>query len=478
MKEKLKSFKNSAFVNGLKYFLGSPYFPFLSAAITLLCYYTGLDTLLICYLGIALVLILLLLEDIAPIINILLYIRICLSVKNNPDYNDVALTQWGMFIPAIIIGAVAIAVLIWRVVITCKSGSFKPTPMLYGMAAFAAVILLGGLGAKDYSPQNLMFGAFMLLALVGVYALAKDNINCDEKTFMQVAYALVAFSVVLVVELAVNYLTVDSITAGGEINRGEIVFGWGPYTSYGVLAVMTIPAITYLAGKLKYGFLLTAYAIVVAAAIILSCARQGIVALVIIYPISLLVLLIKGKNKFANATVVTALLIACAILFAVYFDKVAEFFKDLFANVIVDGELDGSGRMKLWRQGIENFKNYPVFGIGFYTKTIYPYNSFRFLPYVYHNTIVQMLGACGIIGLIVYAIHRVQTVISFCKNVTIERTFIVLAACSILITSLMDVHLFGIWLTMAYAFFVAVLEKSLNTSYGTKLFSKATVEVR
>ena len=462
MKDKIKILKNSAFINGLKYFLESVYFPFLCMAVALLCYYTGLDILLICYLGASAVLIVLLLEDITPVLNVLLYVRVCLSVKNNPEYGGVPLTQWGMLIPAIIIGAAAVAALIYRAVIMFKRAQFKPTNMLYGMAAFSAVIFLGGLGAKDYSPQNLMFAAFMFLALVVVYAIAKDNIRCNEKTFMQIAWALVAFSVLLVVELAVNYITVDGIIVDGKIVRGAIIFGWGPYTSYGVLSVMTLPAVTYLAGKLKYGFLLTAYAIVVAGATILSCARQGIVALIIIYPVCLLILLIKGQNKFANACVVTVLLAVCVILFAVYFERVAGFFKTLFANVIVDGELDGSGRMKLWRQGIINFKNYPVFGIGFYTDTIYDYKVFRFLPYVYHNTIVQMLGACGIVGIIVYGVHRVQTVLCYFKKVTVERTLIVLAGMSILITSLLDVHLFGIWLTMVYGFYVAVLEKSLT----------------
>lgn len=471
MKEKIKTLKNSAFVKALKYFFESAYFPFVCAAIALLCYYTGLDSLLLCYLGISVVLILLLLEDITPVINILLYIRVCLSVQNNPEYGDVPLSQWGTLIPAVIIGAIAIATLVYRFVKTCKSGNFKPTYMLYGMIAFSAVIFLGGLGAKDYSPQNLMFAAFMFLALVCVYAIAKDNVICNEKTFVQIAWALVAFSVLLVVELAVNYITVDDIIVNGKINRGAIIFGWGPYTSYGVLSVMTLSAITYLAGKLKYGFLLTAYAIVVVFATILSCARQGIVAMVIIYPICLVLLLIKGQNKFSNACIITALCVACVILFAMYFDRVAEFFKTLFANVIVNGEFDGSGRMRLWRQGIANFKNYPVFGIGFYTDTIYPYHSFRFLPYVYHNTLVQMLGACGIVGLIVYLIHRVQTVLCYFKKVTVERTFVVLASMSIIITSLMDVHLFGIWLTMVYAFFVAALEKSLTAKCESKLIA-------
>lgn len=472
MKEKLQSLKNSAFINGLKYFFSSPYYPFSCAAIGLICYYTGLDSVFLCYLGITATLVILLLEDITPIINFLLYIRVCLSVQNNPEYNNIPFGQWGMLVPAIIVGVFVITALVYRVVNNFRFKQFKPTPMLYGMAAFSAVIFLGGLGAENYRFQNLMFGAFMFLALVVIYAVVKDNIKCSEKTFTQIAFALFAFSVLLVVELAVNYLTVDDIIINGEINRSAIRFGWGPYTSYGVLAVMTIPAITYLAGKLKYGFPLTLYAAVVAAATILSCARQGIAALIVIYPLALLLQIVKGKNKIANGCLMGVILVICLVFFGMYFDSIIGFIKKLFENVIVNGEFDGSGRKILWNQAIINFKKYPVFGIGFYTDTIYDYTNFRFLPYVYHNTILQMLGACGIIGLIAYAVHRLQTVLCYCKNVTVERSFIVLAAMSILITSLLDVHLFGIWLTMVYGFFVAVLEKSVNSPYGIKVFQR------
>ncbi len=460
MKETMEKFKNNALVNGFKYFLGSAYFPFLSAAVALLCYYTGLDVVLMCYLGITAAAILLLLEDISPVLNVLLYLRVCLSLEKSPLYSDSALAKWGLLIPAIIIAAAAIIILIYRIVRMCKSKSFKLTPVLYGMFAFSAVIMLGGIGAEDYSPQNLMFGAFMFLALVGIFVLVKDNVRCDTKSFEQMSYALVAFSFLLVVELAVNYLTVDGIIVDGKIVRSEIKFGWGPYTSYGVLSVMTLPAILYLAGKLKYGFLLTAYSAAVVAASILCCSRQGIVALAVIYPASLLMLLIKGKNKVVNGCVIGLILVVCAVLCGVYFEQILDFFKRLFANVFEDGQLNGSGRMKLWKQALKNYLRYPIMGIGFYTDTLYEYEKFRFLPYVCHNTILQMMSACGTVGIAAYAVHRVQTVISFFKNITTERVLIVLCASSILITSLLDVHIFGILLTMVYSFFVAVLVKS------------------
>ena len=149
MKEKIKALKNSPFVNGVKYFLESAYFPFLCAAIALLCYYTGLDVLLLCYLGLTAILIILLLEDISPLINFFLYVRVCISAHNNPDYDNIGLSNWNMLVPAIVIGVFVVAAIIYRFVIQCRSGNFKPTNMLYGMIAFSAVIFLGGLGAKD-----------------------------------------------------------------------------------------------------------------------------------------------------------------------------------------------------------------------------------------------------------------------------------------------------------------------------------------
>ncbi len=76
-----------------------------------------------------------------------------------------------------------------------------------------------------------------------------------------------------------------------------------------------------------------------------------------------------------------------------------------------------------------------------------------------HNTILEMMSACGIIGLLGYALHRVQTFICFFKNPTTERSFIALIVASLLINSLLDNHILNIIPTMVYSLLIAVLVK-------------------
>ena len=77
-----------------------------------------------------------------------------------------------------------------------------------------------------------------------------------------------------------------------------------------------------------------------------------------------------------------------------------------------------------------------------------------------HNTILQLLSSCGIVGLIAYLIHRTQTVISFFRKITLQRSFIALTILSILVISLFDNHIFNIFPTIIYGALTAIFEKS------------------
>ena len=55
---------------------------------------------------------------------------------------------------------------------------------------------------------------------------------------------------------------------------------------------------------------------------------------------------------------------------------------------------DGSGRVDLWKQAIEKFKEFPIVGAGLFARVEGDYFGF------YHNTILHTLASLGIIGLI------------------------------------------------------------------------------
>lgn len=456
--EKIKSF---AFIKAISAFIYSKYFPFLTAAVTLLCYYLGWDVVLIYYIGLCGIFILLFMDDVSPIISVLLFMSILVSLKNTPSnsmgdsdyyFRTANLVQIITVITLFISAAVA------RIALTVIQKRFTLTQIFYGLCGFAAVLLINGLFSKDYNPKNMLYGLIMASCFLGIYSAVKDNVKMDGEGYERIAYAFLALSVTLLIELIVAYITTDGIFVNGSVNRGLLIFGWGVYNTFGVMLVMCIPSVIFLAGKKNFGFVYTLYSFVLFIAAFMCFSRQAMVGAVAIYPFLMVMLFIKGKNRLANVCIFSAAAVAGIILFIIYFDNVINFFNEIFANIIVGGELNGSGRTRLWREALENFSTYPLLGKGFYVTFSYTGNSgLGFIPLMCHNTILQLMSCSGIIGLGAYLIHRTQTVLSFCRNINTERGFIAITILAMLIICLFDNHIFNIFPTIIYSALVAVL---------------------
>ena len=455
----ISKFKECKFVKAVQQILSSKYFSFITAALTLMSYYIGLDIFLYYYIALVGIAILLLLDDATPFISLLLFMSIAISYKNTPR-SIVASDYYKMpeiYIQIGIIIGLLIAVAIYRLIRTIVYKRFKITPIFFGMCGFSIILMTNGIFSKGYSPTNLLYGFILAACILGFYSFLKDNVKLDSEGFEKIAYSFFAFSIVLLIELFVAYFTTEGLFENGTINRDKLVFGWGVYTIYGVMLAMCIPGTIYLAAKKKFVFVYTLYSVLLFIALFFSCCRQAMVFGPIVYLTCIVILFVKGENKFANACVLTAAAVGGIILIAAYNETVIRFFEVIFDNMIVDGELNGSGRIQLWQEAISNFKKYPILGAGFYYSRPF---KLSFLPSMYHNTILQLLSCSGIIGLIVYLAHRTQTVISFSKNITVERSFIALTALSVLLLSLLDNHIFNIFPTIIYSALIAVLDKS------------------
>jgi O-antigen ligase len=155
---------------------------------------------------------------------------------------------------------------------------------------------------------------------------------------------------------------------------------------------------------------------------------------------------------------------ACVAIFAIVkWDLVSK----LFVRSIMQNLTNGSGRLDLWAEGLVAFSENPVFGKGFYVD-LYGDPGFAgmdIIPLMYHNTVIQLLGACGTLGLLTYAIHRTQTVISLIKNITVERLFITISILGLLICNLFDNHLFYILPTILYSMLLSVLIKGEKVTH-------------
>ncbi len=460
MNDTLTKIKNGKPVKAVKRFLSWRYFPFITAALSLLNYYTGLDIFYIYYFCITGTLILLISDDSTPLISNLILMAVMISRKNStmPLMGGSAYYSSSVILTQIIILlSIHILALIYRLAKTIKQGNFKFTPIFFGLCAFAAVLLLNGLFSDGYKPKNLLYGLIMAACFLGVFAAMKDNVNCSKESFINVAYSFVALSGVLLIELLVTYLTTEGIIENGTIQRTKLVFGWGTYNQAGMMHLICLPPILFLAGKQKYGYLFSVYALAATAGTIFTMSRQAMLGLIIILPLCVIILIITGRNRLANIIIAALALLGLAVILGVLWSKILLFFESLKSSFET-----GSGRTLLWKQMFANFKSAPFLGVGFYVR----YDGYSgqsglgFLPHMCHNTVFELLGACGICGLIAYVAHRIQTIICYFKNVTPERTFIAITVLAILILSLLDNHIFNIFPTIIYSCFIAMLVKS------------------
>lgn len=464
MENVFKRINRGSVLDFIKNVLSSRYFPFVTAGVFLVCYYLGWDLVAVYYLGLVTILMLVLLDDVTPVISQLLFINLVVSLKNSPSPSmggSDFYSKTAVLVQICIVGILTIAALAYRFAVCCAKKKFRATPVFYGLIALSASFLLNGFFNEIYTPNNLLFGFILSFCFLGIFVVIKDNIKADNDCFEKVAYGLIALSALLIIQLIVAYLTTDGLFVDGEINRGALIFGWGVYNTYGLMVMICLPAATYLAGKVKHGYILTAYSFLIVAASILCCSRQTMLGIIIMCPICIIILLVKGKYRLQNLCISGAALVVGCVLVGVFHEKVFSALKTIFENIVVNGELNGSGRWLLWKESIDYFKQFPIFGAGFYIDR--SYNAFALhglVPLMSHNTVLQLLSSCGLFGLVAYTIHRVQTVVSFCKNVTLERTFVALCILTILGLSLIDVHIFNIFPTIIYSCLLAVLVKS------------------
>jgi O-antigen ligase len=142
------------------------------------------------------------------------------------------------------------------------------------------------------------------------------------------------------------------------------------------------------------------------------------------------------------------------ILLVADWTKVTNFFSIFFTSFG-----DGSGRLQLYKLALEVFQKYPIFGEGFYVELSGDpgFAGIPLIPDMYHDTFMELLAATGAVGLITYGIHRATTVISYIKNITVERTYIAFIIVALLFLNLFDNHIFYMFPSLIYGFLIGIL---------------------
>lgn len=168
----------------------------------------------------------------------------------------------------------------------------------------------------------------------------------------------------------------------------------------------------------KNKFIIIFYMIVIFTSlhmILITATRMPLLAVIAVV-FTMFIVKLKWKG------VIAALIIfICICIYIITDDYILARFKNFFASF--NDPLSSNGwRMLLWKNGIEVFKDYPVFGIGVnayehFMKPVMPENDI-YLPYTHaHNSILMHLITFGVTGLITFLLFYGKIVFDLVKNI-------------------------------------------------------------
>lgn len=531
MIEKIRASKAAQII---KLILSNKYFAFAAAFVTVLFYYLGAELATIYFLVIAGTLMLLFLDDLTPFTAIILFAMILMSPKHTPStfgeaddflFQPASIAQLIFLI--LIIGSAAI----FRFINTLISKKFTVTPTFISLSIFCFVLLFNGAASNGYTPRNILYALALTGCFLGIYAFLKDNIVWSDESMERLSFIFLAFACTLLFEELIIYLTAENVLyESGAINRYIFNMGWGMYNNLASYMLFCLPFPLYLAATKKFGFLYLLFSIVFAIGIIFSMSRQGMVTVVLLYPASLIAILLKGKNRLSNLITTGSAAVVGAILLGVFHEEIFTLLSStsdtnkfaiifvvsaaaslagictlfllcknkkinlgilsglvaMFVIVLiikrdeiselVDAFMDASsGRNILWQQAIESFERYPAFGVGFYRELAADpsFSGLNFIPDMYHNTIIQLLGACGFFGLAAYIAHRTTTIYSLAKKPSFSRLTIAVSVAGLLISCIFDNHIFYLTGTVIYGALLAFFDKAYYAETGALPLNKS-----
>lgn len=401
-------------------------------------------------------------RDLLPLVPLVVGGYLSPSVGSNPGKNEKSIFAIGhggaymLVLAAIVVVALAVYMIRER-----KRFFSQKRKLLPGIMALTVAYCLGGILSPAYPELATRHIAFALLqgaAILVPYYVISGGVRWDKARRDYFCWTGFGTGCLLLAQLIWIYLT-GNITENGVIKRNLIYTGWGMHNNLGGILAMMIPFAFYLAARYHRGWIGTVAGTAFLTGVFMSCSRSSILAGCGIYLLCLVLMFRFAKNPKGNWTALIVALTVGIVAVVAFRHQLAK----LFWGLISMGA-DPSHRDEIWGEGMKQFVKYPVFGGSFYPIGYVPWDfsevaSFSgFFPPRWHNTLVQLLASTGVVGVLGYGFHRVQTVKLLIRDFTVEKAFI---GCSILVlvgTSMLDCHMFNIGPVLFYAMGLAFAE--------------------
>ncbi len=441
-----KQRKEPMAIVAIKFVLNSRYLVFFTAGFTCAAYFFGWDMVSLYYLVIVGALMLLLLDDFSTFLPHIFFFAIISSAvhSNAAMYGSDYYGGAAIYTQLAILAAILLLAFCYRFIEIARAGTFKPTGVFWGLCVLALAVILAGVGAEGYSALNLAYGALLAFCLLGVYVLFSSSVRLSGANVDKICMGISVFSAALVLELVVQYAQIG--TEIGEFIRAEMsyedlselfVFGWGDSSAMGLLLNLCIPPMLMISGKYKNGWAMTLCAAILSVAVVATLNPGAILVLIVTYVTCGILAAVKNPRRTAHIiTLVAGAAVSAAVFcvlrgwraFGPYFSALL----DSMINIAGDGFAAG-----------------PILGAGFFS---------TFLEKMSIGTLATICAACGGIGILVYSVHRIQTVVAFAeKKHGIDGWIMAMSVAALLLSGLFGCGMMWCVFTAIYSAFLALL---------------------
>ena len=453
--------------NSFLSFLNGYYFPVLIAILTLFSSVFGLEIFAMSVIVIFCSLGLIWCDDLKFMISPMLYITFAISSKSlsNGLFGKVGFVLWAVFAILALVGSIIAHFTLYRVSLKpiLKSKLFIPFIVL-----FAAYLLGGILNLKTYYNDGVKIGGYSLSGLVFVlvmiilfslpFVLLGIGVKPSDNLKKHFVWILFLGSLIVTLEVLV-LICFGNVFKDGAIIKERIVLGWSTWNGIGAIMTMLLPVHFYIASIYKRGYIFFATGIISYFTIILTLSRASLLVATLILGICLLYGCFKGNNKKLFRILSVSGILVAILGVIILWSKIS--------GVLVDylnRGFDDNGRFQLYVWALQTFLRHPIFGSGFdnvyVIKTVQDDILAIGAPFLCHNTLIEILAACGIVGLGAYIFHRYKTVKLFIARKNDSFTvFMGLCVLGLLLTGLLDVHFFMFYFIMYYSTILTMVEK-------------------
>ncbi len=345
---------------------------------------------------------------------------------------------------------------------TFRGAHKRPGRLFYWSLPMAAALIVNGAFSDGYTVKSTVYGILTAVLWVGIYLIYYHGLSRDRQTMKHVVCSCMTALFVLLAELAWIYTSAASSVFTDEgIRRGSIIFGWGIHNNLACLLTVLMPLCFLVSTKVRHGYLFWGLGFLTWGGVVLTFSRSSLLISTAILIISLIAVCFIGRHKrlyriLFGVTAGGALIAGMIVLI-----------RDPHAFVELNENLwrgfGDNGRFEMWKLGMDNFRSRFVNGIGFFGIDRESWTNIG-MPGFLHNTFVQLMASCGVLGLITYLVYRARTVVLFVRRPSANRLFLGLMLLALLGTSLFDNHMFNIYPVFYYGLILALSEHDLEAT--------------